>query len=177
MLTEANSIPAVELEQALLRELIERFRPNMITVQKTADQIPTFWVDQVIVHDLLKHLRESAKLSFHMLYDLTVRALDYRIDIVHAARVRAGPHRDHPARFEHLVVEPFDHRRHFHKHRAGYHDQICLPWRRSQYLRAESGNVELAGERGRHFHIATGKPKVERPNRVFPAPRNHVLKF
>ncbi len=79
MLTEASSIPAEELEQALLRELIERFRLNMITVQKTADQIPTFWVDQVIVHDVLKHLRESAKLSFHVLYDLT--AVDERLRV------------------------------------------------------------------------------------------------
>ena len=79
MLTETTSISAAAFEQIMLHELIERFWPNTITVQKTVDQIPTFWVDRVIVHDVLKHLRSSATWPFQVLYDLT--AVDERLRV------------------------------------------------------------------------------------------------
>lgn len=77
MLTEADNIPRTDVEHALLRDLNRRFGPISITMQKTIDRIPTFWVDRDTVHDVLKHLRSGAERSFRVLYDLT--AIDERL--------------------------------------------------------------------------------------------------
>src|SRR6267154_3370768 len=66
---------------------------------------------------------------------------------------RARAHRDYPFRFGHLVVELFDHGRHFLRHAAGDDHQIRLARRRTKYLRAETRDVE-AGRGHRHHSIA-----------------------
>jgi NADH-quinone oxidoreductase subunit C/D len=79
MLTEADSIPVSEAEQHVLRDLNRRFGPSAITVQRTIDQIPTFWVDRDTAHDVLRHLRSGAERPFRVLYDLT--AVDERVRV------------------------------------------------------------------------------------------------
>jgi NADH-quinone oxidoreductase subunit C/D len=79
MLTETDSIQITDAEQSLLRDLNQRFRQAAITVQKTSDEIPTFWVEREIAHDVLKHLRREAERKFRVLYDLT--AIDERLRV------------------------------------------------------------------------------------------------
>src|SRR5579883_225354 len=106
-----------------------------------------------------------------------VDALDHAVDVVHSAGIGAGPHRDDPARLEHLVIEPLHHGRHLREHRAGDDDEIRLPRTRAKDLCAEARYVVFAGECRRHLDIAAGQAEVERPDRVFPAPGNDVLEF
>jgi NADH-quinone oxidoreductase subunit C/D len=79
MLSAAGSIPLTNAEQTILRELNQRFGPIAIITQQTSDQIPTFWVERNMAHDVLKHLRHGAARSFRVLYDLT--AVDERLRV------------------------------------------------------------------------------------------------
>jgi NADH-quinone oxidoreductase subunit C/D len=79
MLTETDSILFMDAEQIILRDLNRRFGPDAIAVQKTSDQIPTFWVERDAVHDVLRHLRSGAERPFRVLYDLT--AVDERLRV------------------------------------------------------------------------------------------------
>ncbi|MBU6425049.1 MAG: NADH-quinone oxidoreductase subunit C/D [Rhodospirillales bacterium] len=77
MLTETDSILTTETEKIILRDLQQRFERIKVAIQKTADQIPTFWIERGMAHDVLRHLRSHAKLAFRVLYDLT--AIDERL--------------------------------------------------------------------------------------------------
>ncbi len=79
MQIEAGSIHLTDAEQTILHDLNRRFGPVTITTQKTADQIPTFWVERDMAHDVLKHLRNGAERAFRVLYDLT--AVDERLRV------------------------------------------------------------------------------------------------
>jgi NADH-quinone oxidoreductase subunit C/D len=79
MLRGADSIQFDDTERSILRDLNRRFGPDAIIVQKTSDEIPTFWVGRNILHDLLSYLRHGAEQKFRVLYDLT--ALDERLRV------------------------------------------------------------------------------------------------
>src|SRR6185437_8479494 len=104
-----------------------------------------------------------------------VNALDDAVDVVHAPGVRAGAHRDDPARLHHLVIEALDDRRHLEKYRTGNDNEVGLPRRRAQYLRAETSDVVLARECGGHLDVAAGQTEIERPDRVLLTPGDDVL--
>jgi hypothetical protein len=91
------------------------------------------------------------------------------VDVVHVPRIRARPHRDHPARFHHLFVKPLNDGRHFQQDRPGDDHQICFPRRAPYHFGAEPGNVKLAYYAGCHLHVAAGESEVEGPYRVLAA--------
>ena len=79
MLRGPDSIQFDDTGRSILRDLNRRFGADAITVQKTCDEIPTFWVGRNILHDLLSYLRHGAEQKFRVLYDLT--ALDERLRV------------------------------------------------------------------------------------------------
>ena len=106
-----------------------------------------------------------------------IHALDHAVDIIHASRVCAGTHGNHPARFHHLVVQTTDDRRHFDKHGACDHHQVRFARRAANHLGAKPGDVVLTGETGRHFDEATRQAEIKRPKRIFPSPGQQVLQL
>lgn len=58
-------------------DLRARFKEAVLTEQATADRIPTLWCDAETAPDILRHLKESARNPYPMLYDLT--AVDERL--------------------------------------------------------------------------------------------------
>jgi NADH-quinone oxidoreductase subunit C/D len=75
----ADSVPFTHAEQGILLDLNRRFGAGGITAQRTADQIPTFWVGRETAHDVLGYLRRGAERPFRVLYDLT--AVDERLRV------------------------------------------------------------------------------------------------
>src|SRR5690606_28341851 len=101
--------------------------------------------------------------------------LDDAVDVVHAAGIRARPHRNDPARLQHLVVEPLYDRRHLDENRPGNDDEIGLSWAGAQHLCAETRDVVFAGEGRGHFHVAARKTEIEGPDRILLSPGYDVL--
>ena len=105
-----------------------------------------------------------------------VYPLHHAVDIVHAPRVGATPHGDHPPRFGHLLVQPEDGRSHLLEHRAGNHHQIGLARSPAQHFGAEAGDVVAGSEGGHHFDETAGKAEEHRPERVGAPPVDEVVK-
>src|SRR5919201_255952 len=63
--------------------------------------------------------------------DDLVHPLEHGVVVEHPARARAGAHRDHPLRLEHLVVDLAQRRRHLVCDAAGADEQIGLARRRA----------------------------------------------
>ena len=57
-------------------ELTRRFGEDAVTVQPTADRIPTVWIDAERAPELLRHVKQEIDAPYRMLYDLT--AIDER---------------------------------------------------------------------------------------------------
>ena len=68
--------PPDHVESPLAREIAERFASHPITIQPTADDIPTIWVDAARAHEILDYLKTGLPDPFPMLFDLT--AIDER---------------------------------------------------------------------------------------------------
>jgi NADH-quinone oxidoreductase subunit C/D len=66
-----------EVKAPIVRELVERF-PSQI-MQSTCDGIPTIWVEQQHLIEMLRYLKYDANPRYPMLYDLT--AIDERVRI------------------------------------------------------------------------------------------------
>ena len=60
-------------------ELEARFPDLELTVQPTADEIPTVWVPRDRARDVVAHLKSEAATTYPMLYDLT--AIDERVRV------------------------------------------------------------------------------------------------
>ena len=105
-----------------------------------------------------------------------VDALHHRIDVVHAARIGAGAHGDHPARFAHLLVKPLQRHRHLAEHRARHDQQVGLARRRADHLGAEAGLIVDRRQRRRHFDVAARQAEVERPETVLARPGDQIVK-
>jgi len=63
-------------EVDIVQELRERFGEDAIGVQATMDNVPTVWVDDSRVRDVVKYLKSETEEPYRMLYDLT--AIDER---------------------------------------------------------------------------------------------------
>jgi len=61
----------------IVRELFSRFGESPFVVQNTVDRMPTLWVDQSRLGDVLRYLKNTVSRPFKMLYDLT--AVDERL--------------------------------------------------------------------------------------------------
>src|SRR5580700_4733794 len=83
-----------------------------------------------------------------------VYALHQSVIVEHAARGRAGSHRDHPLRFRHLLPELADHWSHFVGDAAGNDDEVRLPRRWAKHFSAEARDVEARRTHGHHFDRA-----------------------
>ena len=69
-------------------------------------------------------------------------ARDERVVVEHAHRGRAGAHRDHVARLEHLLVDAPDDRRHLDRDPARQEDRVGLARRGARGLEAEARDVD-----------------------------------
>lgn len=60
----------------IIQELRARFDDSIIALQETCDNVPTLWVRQSGIHDILRYLKSETSRPYRMLYDLT--AIDER---------------------------------------------------------------------------------------------------
>ncbi|PTU29092.1 NADH-quinone oxidoreductase subunit C/D [Stenotrophobium rhamnosiphilum] len=61
----------------IVRELFSRFGESPFVLQNTVDRVPTLWVDQSRLGEVLRYLKNTISRPFKMLYDLT--AVDERL--------------------------------------------------------------------------------------------------
>jgi NADH-quinone oxidoreductase subunit C/D len=64
------------MEATVFDEIEEKFGAEAAARQETQDRIPTIWTSPAKVHEILRHLKQSAAQPYQMLYDLT--AIDER---------------------------------------------------------------------------------------------------
>ncbi len=69
-------MPPVPAPATIEEELRSRIPGHDLIPQQTKDEIPTFWVPCQGIHEALRYLKEEARPSYPMLYDLT--AIDER---------------------------------------------------------------------------------------------------
>ena len=98
-----------------------------------------------------------------------------RVVVEHAHRRRAGAHRDHVARLEHLLVDAPDHRRHLDRDPARQEDRVGLARRRARGLEAEAGDVEPRADVRHPLDRAAGEPEREREVGVADGPAAGLL--
>ena len=85
--------------------------------------------------------------------DAVTAAHDRVAVVVVATPIGAGTHRNHPARFGHLVVHLAQGRRHFVAQRAGHNHHVRLPWARAKHD-TEAIQVVARSTRVHHLHGA-----------------------
>ena len=66
----------MDKDQGLIEELNNRIGGTSFAIQSTKDDIPTLWVPQTSLHDVLHYLKAEAPAPYRTLYDLT--AIDER---------------------------------------------------------------------------------------------------
>ena len=64
-------------QHEVVRELYSRFGEQGFTFQPTVDRLPTLWVAQSLLADVLRYLKNGVPKPYKMLYDLT--AVDERL--------------------------------------------------------------------------------------------------
>jgi len=74
--TNKNSKDLMTYDQSVLENLKEKFGESALTVQKTQDGLPTVYVPQEKIRDVLAYLKNEIPKPYKMLYDLT--AIDER---------------------------------------------------------------------------------------------------
>src|SRR5580704_14532912 len=104
-----------------------------------------------------------------------VYTLHQSVIVEHAARGRAGSHRDYPFGFRHLLPELADDWSHFIGDAAGNDDEVRLPRRRTKHFSSEAGDVEARRAHGHHFDRAARQAEGHRPNGVFAHPVDRVV--
>lgn len=68
--------PAQPYADKLAQELYQHFGASQLIPQHTRDEMPTYWVQQSVIRDLLLFLKEQCCYRYEMLHDLT--AIDER---------------------------------------------------------------------------------------------------
>jgi NADH-quinone oxidoreductase subunit C/D len=71
-------------DNSIIRELHRAFGESMLAVQETKDGIPTLWVNQNAVVNVLRHLKTGVDRPYRTLYDLT--AIDERMRVNNAGQ-------------------------------------------------------------------------------------------
>lgn len=66
-------------DTSIIDDLKSSFGDEVLSVQETKDNIPTFWVSAARAGDVLKHLKTAVERPYRMLYDLT--AIDERMRV------------------------------------------------------------------------------------------------
>jgi NADH-quinone oxidoreductase subunit C/D len=67
----------MEQDVTIIADLKSKFGEGAFTVQETADRIPTLWVPQETIGEVLRWLKNGVERPYKMLYDLT--AIDERV--------------------------------------------------------------------------------------------------
>ena len=104
-----------------------------------------------------------------------VRARDQRVVVEDAGARRAGAHRDHPLRLEHLVVDAADDRRHLDRDAAREDQHVGLARRRAEDLGAEARAVVARRDDRHHLDRAAGEAEGGGPERVRARPVERLL--
>ena len=91
------------------------------------------------------------------------------------ARNGATAHCDDVFGVGHLVVEPFEDRRHLVDDGAGHHDDIGLTRTGARHFEAEPREVVAGGAHGHEFYAAAACGERQRPKRVGSSPVDHVV--
>ena len=104
-----------------------------------------------------------------------VGALHERVVVEDAGARGAGPHRDHPLRLEHLVVDAADDRRHLDRDAAGEDQHVGLARRGAEDLGAEARRVVARRDHRHHLDRAAGEPEGGRQERVRARPVERLL--
>src|ERR1019366_5829412 len=99
-----------------------------------------------------------------------IHALHQRVIIEDATGSRAGPHRDDPLRFRHLLPELANYGSHFVRDAAGNDHQVRLPRRRPEHFGAKARDIETLRTHRHHFNRAAGQAKCHRPDRTLARP-------
>ena len=107
--------------------------------------------------------------------DDLVDALENRVVVEHPAGARAGAHRDHPFRLEHLVVHLAQRRRHLVRHPPRDDQQVGLARRRGEPLHPEARDVVARRDDRHHLDRTAGEPEGVRPHRVRLRPGDGLL--
>src|SRR5512141_2171795 len=55
---------------SIIDDLVNEFGEGVVAVQKTADNVPTVWVDSDRIVDVLRHLKHGVSRPYAMLFDL-----------------------------------------------------------------------------------------------------------
>src|SRR5436190_2603379 len=128
---------------------------------------------QDALHQRLRPRRATR--NVHVDRDDLVDALEGRVVVEHPAGARAGAHRDHPLRLEHLVVDLPQGRRHLVHDAAGDDQEVGLSRRRTERLHAEARDVVSRGDDRHHLDRTAGEPEGVRPHRLRLRPRDGLL--
>jgi hypothetical protein len=107
--------------------------------------------------------------------DDLVDALQDRVVVEHPAGARAGAHRDHPLRLEHLVVDLPQRAGHLVRDAARHDHQVGLSRRRRELLHPEPRDVVPRGDDRHHLDRAAGEAERRRPHRVRLRPGDRLL--
>ena len=107
--------------------------------------------------------------------DDLVDRLEDRVVVEHPAGARAGAHRDHPLRLEHLVVDLAQRRGHLVRDAAGDDQQVGLARRGAERLHPEARDVVARRDDRHHLDRAAGEPERVGPHRLRLRPRDRLL--
>src|SRR3954470_24950637 len=107
--------------------------------------------------------------------DDLVDALQDRVVVEHPARAGARPHRDHPLRLEHLVVDLAQRRGHLVGDAAGDDEQVGLTRGRAEDLGAEARDVISRRDDRHHLDRAAREPERVGPDRVPLRPEDRLV--
>jgi hypothetical protein len=107
--------------------------------------------------------------------DDLVHALEDGVVVEHPAGARAGAHRDHPLRLEHLVVDLPQRRCHLVGDAARDDQQVGLARRGAEDLGAEARHVVAGGDDRHHLDRAAGEPEGVGPDRASLRPGDGLL--
>ena len=120
------------------------------------------------VHECFRPRRTSR--DVHVDGNDRIDPLHHGVVVKHAARGRTGPHRNHPLRLWHLLIDPSNDGRKFQRHTSGTEEHIGLARGVAESLHPKSCKVEATGG-GRHeFDGAAGRTEGHRPQRTCTGP-------
>ena len=69
----------VPVTASIVDEVRSRFGEDILSVQSTADRIPTLWTTRASIVDLMRYVKEEVERPYRMLFDLT--AIDERVRV------------------------------------------------------------------------------------------------
>ena len=108
-----------------------------------------------------------------------VGALYHRVGIVkkRTSACGTGTHGNYILGVGHLVVQPFQHRRHFVYNGTGYNNYIGLPGASPCYFKPKPAPVVLGRGGAHHFNGTATCTENQRPQAITPCPIDYIIHF